>query len=120
MIPRLESPMVARVWRGYTTVENADTYEPMLKPELLPGLSGTKGFRGSILFRRRLGDAVEFVTMILFGSIDDIRAIAGENYETAVIPDERKRSCRAGTRRPSTTRWLRAMKGAGQVSPGEI
>jgi len=31
--------MVARVWHGYTTRANADVYEAMLKPELLPGLS---------------------------------------------------------------------------------
>jgi heme-degrading monooxygenase HmoA len=83
--------MVARVWHGYTTVENADAYEAMLKPELLPGLSSKRGFRGSYLLRRRVGDEVEFITIILWDSVDDIRAIAGADYETAVIPDERKR-----------------------------
>jgi hypothetical protein len=29
--------MVARVWRGFSRPEHADTYESMLKPELLPG-----------------------------------------------------------------------------------
>jgi heme-degrading monooxygenase HmoA len=83
--------MVARVWHGYTTPDNADAYEAMLKPELLPGLSSKKGFRGSYLLRRRLDGEVEFITIILWDSLDDIRAIAGPDYETAVIPDERKR-----------------------------
>ena len=83
--------MIARVWRGYTTPENADAYEAMLKPELLPGLSSKKGFRGSYLLRRLLNGEVEFVTIILWDSLDDIRAIAGPDYEVAVIPDERKR-----------------------------
>ena len=83
--------MIARVWHGYTKPENADAYESMLTPELLPGLSRKKGFRGSFLFRRRLGDEVEFVTTILWDSLDDIRAMAGEDYEIAVIPDERRR-----------------------------
>ena len=83
--------MVARVWHGYTTRENADAYEAMLTPELLPGLSTKKGFRGSYLLRRALGHEVEFITMILWDSLDDIRAIAGPDYETAVIPEERKR-----------------------------
>ena len=82
--------MVARVWHGYTTPQNADAYESMLKPELLPGLSTVAGFRGSYLLRRTHGDEVEFITIILFDSIDNIRAVAGEHYETAVIPEERK------------------------------
>ncbi len=83
--------MVARVWHGYTTPQNADAYESMLKPELLPGLSKVAGFHGSYLLRRIHGDEVEFVTIILFDSLDSIRALAGEHYETAVIPEERKR-----------------------------
>ena len=83
--------MVARVWRGYTTPENADAYEALLKPELLPGLGAKRGFRGSYLLRRTRGSEVEFITIILWDSLDDIRAIAGDNYEAAVIPDARKR-----------------------------
>ena len=82
--------MVARVWHGYTTHANADAYEAMLKPELLPGLSSKKGFRGSYLFRRTVGDEVEFITIILWDSVDAIKAIAGEDYERAVVPEERR------------------------------
>ena len=82
--------MIARIWHGYTTPANADAYEAMLKPELLPGLSTKKGFRGSYLFRRTAGDEVEFNTIILWDSLDDIRAIAGADYERAVVPDERR------------------------------
>lgn len=82
--------MVARVWHGYTTPANADAYEAMLKPELLPGLSSAKGFRGSSLLRRAVNEEVEFVTIILWESLDDIRAIAGADYERAVIPEERR------------------------------
>ena len=83
--------MVARVWHGYSTPEHADAYEAMLKPELLPGVSRKHGYRGSHLLRRDLGDEVEFITILFFDSLDDIRAIAGPNYEVAVIPEERKR-----------------------------
>jgi antibiotic biosynthesis monooxygenase (ABM) superfamily enzyme len=82
--------MVARVWHGYTKPGHADSYEALLKPELLPGLSKVKGFQGSYLMRRQVGDEVEFITMILFDSIDSIRAVAGPDYETAVIPEERR------------------------------
>jgi len=83
--------MIARVWHGYTKPDHADAYEAMLKPELLPGISKVKGFRGSYLLRREMGAEVEFITIILWDSIDAIRAIAGEDYETAVIPEERRK-----------------------------
>ncbi len=83
--------MVARVWHGYTKPEHADAYEAMLKPELLPGISKAKGYRGSYLMRRNLGAEVEFITILLWDSLEDIRAAAGhEDYETAIIPAERR------------------------------
>jgi len=82
--------MIARVWHGYATPDHADAYEAMLKPELLPGISRKKGYRGSYLLRRDLGPEVEFITILLFDSIDDIKAITGPDFETAVVPDERR------------------------------
>lgn len=81
--------MIARIWHGWTTRENADAYESHLKPELLPGLSEKKGFQRSYLLRRAVGDEVEFITIILFDSLDDVRGIAGPDYEKAVIPADR-------------------------------
>jgi heme-degrading monooxygenase HmoA len=83
--------MIARVWHGYTKPEHADAYESMLKPELLPGISKVKGYRGSYLMRRQAGEEIEFITIILWDSLDAVRAIAGANYETAVIPEERRK-----------------------------
>jgi heme-degrading monooxygenase HmoA len=91
--------MIARVWHGRSKPENADAYEAMLKPELLPGLSKVKGYKGSYLLRRSqatgnlsTGDQaseVEFMTIILWESIDALRAFAGPDYETSIIPEER-------------------------------
>lgn len=84
--------MIARVWHGYTTPDDAQAYENMLKPELLPGISKKRGYRGSYLLRRHLGTEVEFITILLWDSLDDVRAAAGhDDYETAIIPDERRR-----------------------------
>ena len=81
--------MIARVWHGYTKPEHADAYESLLKPELLPGISKVKGYRGSYLMRRQAGEEIEFITILLWDSLDAVRAVAGPDYETAVIPEER-------------------------------
>lgn len=83
--------MIARTWRGYAKPEHADAYEGMLKPELLPGISKKKGYRGSYLLRRERGAEVEFMTILLWDSIDSIRAAAGPDYEIAIIPEERRK-----------------------------
>jgi len=84
--------MIARVWHGYTTPDNAEIYENMLKPELLPGVSKKQGYRGSYLLRRDVGPEVEFITILLWDSLDNLRAAAGhDDYEAAIIPEERRR-----------------------------
>ena len=83
--------MIARIWHGYTRPEHAEAYESMLKPELLPGIGKVKGYRGSYLLRRNAGAEIEFVTIMLWDSIDAIRAVTGPDYETAVIPEERRK-----------------------------
>jgi heme-degrading monooxygenase HmoA len=83
--------VIARIWHGYTKPEHADAYEAMLKPELLPGISKAPGYKGSYLLRRRAGEEVEFITIMLWDSIDAIRAVAGPDYERAVIPEERRK-----------------------------
>lgn len=82
--------MIARVWHGATKPEHADSYESMLKPELLPGIGQVPGFRGSYLMRRPNGPEVEFITVILWESLDSLKAYAGPEYEISIIPEERK------------------------------
>ena len=83
--------MIARVWHGYTKPEHADAYEALLKPELLPGIGKAEGYRGSYLLRRVAGNEVEFITIMLWDSLEAIRIIAGPDYETAIVPEERRR-----------------------------
>lgn len=84
--------VIARIWHGYTKPEDADAYEALLKPELLPGIGNVPGYQGSYLLRRPLGDnEVEFVTILLMDSLNSIVAVAGPDFETAVIPEERRK-----------------------------
>ncbi len=80
--------MIARIWHGWTTVENADAYERLLKNEIFIAIEAReiKGFLGIRLLRRSVGDEVEFVTIMEFDSIDAIREFAGDEYENSVVP----------------------------------
>lgn len=83
--------MIARIWHGWcTTTAHADAYEAMLKPELLPGLSKVPGYRGGYLLRRSNGEEIEFVTILIWDSLEAIRAVAGPDYERAMVPEERR------------------------------
>ena len=44
------------------------------------------------------------MTILLFDSLDDIKAITGPDFETAVVPEERRRHLTRITRRPFITR----------------
>jgi antibiotic biosynthesis monooxygenase (ABM) superfamily enzyme len=81
--------MITRIWHGWTTQENADTYEALLKEEIFTHIQNRQipGFRSIQLNRRHAGDEVEFVTIMWFDSLDAVREFAGEDYETAVVPD---------------------------------
>jgi len=80
--------MISRVWHGWTTPENADAYESLLKNEIFTGISNRRiaGYRGIHLLRRDLGKEIEFITIMWFDSIDAVRSFAGEDYEVAVVP----------------------------------
>jgi hypothetical protein len=81
--------MIERLWHGWTTAADADTYERLLQTEIFPGIAAKRvpGYRGIRLLRRPLpGGEVEFVTLMTFDSLDAVRAFAGDEYETAYVP----------------------------------
>jgi heme-degrading monooxygenase HmoA len=80
--------MIARLWRGQTTVDNADAYENLLRTKILPGIHSVEGYRGAYVLRRDVEAGVEFVTLTLFDSMEAVRAFAGPSYETAVVLPE--------------------------------
>jgi heme-degrading monooxygenase HmoA len=80
--------LIARLWHGWTSPENADAYETHLRSEVLPGIeSRVDGYRGVYLLRREDDDEIEFVTVTLWDSLDAVRMFAGDDYEVAVVPE---------------------------------
>jgi hypothetical protein len=82
--------MISRMWHGWTEPENADAYEVLLKEEIFVGIKNLEiiGYHGIQLYRRNVGDQVEFVTLMWFDSIDAVREFAGVDYEVAVVPSK--------------------------------
>jgi heme-degrading monooxygenase HmoA len=80
--------MIVRIWHGWTTPANADTYEALLKEEIFVGIEGRHipGFRSIQLLRRPTGPEVEFITIMWFDSLDAVREFAGADHEAAVVP----------------------------------
>ena len=79
--------MIARIWHGWTTHENADTYEVLLREEIFPGIAtkNVAGYREIQLLRAPADAEVEFITIMWFDSWDAVRAFAGEDYECAYV-----------------------------------
>ncbi len=98
--------MICRIWRGWTTPADSDTYERLLRSEIIVGIAerNIPGFRRIDVLRRDLSDGSEFTTLMWFDDLDAVRLFAGEDYEAAVVPpaarqvlarfDERSAHCR--------------------------
>ena len=80
--------MISRIWHGWTSRQNADAYEDLLRSEIFKGTQHReiRGYRGIHLLRRDVPEGVEFVTLMWFDSIESIKTFAGEDFETAVVP----------------------------------
>lgn len=77
--------MIARMWRGWASPENAAAYEEHFRSEVLRELSRVPGYRRAELLRREDGVETEIVVVTQFESMDAIRAFAGVDPEAAVV-----------------------------------
>ncbi len=82
---------VARIWRGWTTVDNADAYQAIAENEVfpaiierqIPGLISAQVMRADDV----VDDEVEFTTIIWFENLGSVKAFMGEDYRRAHMPD---------------------------------
>ena len=82
--------MICRLWRGWTSLGNADAYERIVRGEVIPGIEARRipGFRHIDLMKRDIGDEIEFQTLMWFDSLDAIKAFMGEDYTVSHVPSE--------------------------------
>ena len=82
--------MICRLWRGWTSPDNADEYERIVRTEVIPAIEARKipGFRHLDLMKRDLGGEIEFQTLMGFDSLDAIKSFMGEDYSVSHVPLE--------------------------------
>jgi hypothetical protein len=80
--------VIARHWRGWTEVQNADAYEALLKDKVLPGLTSIEGYRGGYVLRSDGQTEVEFVVMNFFDSLEAVQRFAGPDYRIPIFEPE--------------------------------
>jgi hypothetical protein len=86
--------MICRMWHGWTSAENADAYESYLRNELFPHVErdlAKHGYRGFHVLRLARGPEVEFLTMLWFESLENVKSFAGDNYAKPVISEKAKK-----------------------------
>jgi len=85
--------MIFRIWHGWTTLENADIFENLLKTEIFPTIASknVSGYYGIQLLRRQLSNEVEFLTIMRFDSSDAVKQFVGEDYEKSYVPDKARK-----------------------------
>jgi antibiotic biosynthesis monooxygenase (ABM) superfamily enzyme len=77
--------VIARVWRGATLAEDGARYADYLEETGMAGARALPGARGTLVLRRERAGYAEFETILLFESLDDVKAFAGDEHELAVF-----------------------------------
>jgi antibiotic biosynthesis monooxygenase (ABM) superfamily enzyme len=80
--------VIARIWHGWTSPEDADAYEEFLRTKMFPSIHEVDGFASADLLRRDEGGEVAFITITRFDALEAVRRFAGDDYEAAVVEPE--------------------------------
>ena len=85
--------MISRIWHGWTTHENADKYEELLKSEIFPSIEkkNVNGYRKISLLKRVLEKEVEFITIMLFDNLEAVKEFVGEDHERSYVPESARK-----------------------------
>jgi heme-degrading monooxygenase HmoA len=75
--------MIARIWRGHTRAEDAESYTKFIEKTGLADYQATPGNRGAAILRRVGAGTAEFLVLSLWEDVDAIRRFAGPDAEKA-------------------------------------
>ncbi len=84
---------IMRIWRGWTTPENAEAYRRIVTEEVIPAIEARRipGFEHIDVLRvspegRPANGEVEFATIMIFRSAADIAAFVGPDVTRSHVP----------------------------------
>ena len=80
--------MIARIWRGRTTLAKAADYHRHFTTQVVPNLSAIAGHEGAYLLRREREGQVEFLAVTLWDSLETVRKFSGDDADLAHIEPE--------------------------------
>ncbi len=83
--------MIARIWRGSTSAEDAESYLEYLRQTGIKEYKATDGNRGVYVLQKIEKDEAEFILLSLWDSYDAIKEFAGEDFGKAVFYPEDER-----------------------------
>jgi heme-degrading monooxygenase HmoA len=79
--------MISRQWCGIAKSSEAGNYIAHLRSETFPHISRIPGFIGASVLRREVANGIEFRIVTTWNSMGAIVMFAGNNPESAVVPD---------------------------------
>lgn len=84
---------IKRIWHGWTTPENGDVYENLLRNEVFPGIEAKNipGLRAIELLRHDRDEETAFITIMTFDSLENVIDFMGEDYARSYVPDAARR-----------------------------
>ncbi len=84
---------ILRIWKGWTSLENAPIYKDMLTNEVFPAVKkkGVDGLEKVSISTIAREEEVEFFLVLQFDSLEAVKKFAGDDYEKAYIPENAKR-----------------------------
>ena len=77
--------MILRLWRARASLENRAAYPQHFHSNLAVELQSVDGFLGATLFQQERPDAIEFLVLTRWASMEAVRAFAGDDSGKAVV-----------------------------------
>jgi hypothetical protein len=79
--------MISRNWTGLCKLEKANDYIEHLRQDTFQKIKKIEGFIRASILKREVREGIEFLIVTEWESLNSIKLFAGNNYETAVVPE---------------------------------